>query len=103
MIIEQHNGTLTLIAEESFTFANANALSEQIGETLEKNEKAVQSVVLDLRKADLMDSMGIKLLVGLLKTCQEMKKALAVEVSSPHILRTLNLCKLNQLIEIRQS
>jgi len=100
MLTEKKENTLFLVAEEEFTIQNANAIQEKlVASVLSLTE---DHVVLDLRKISFMDSIGVKLIVGLFKSCQAKKVQFRVDINSPGILKTLQICKMDQLIEIKE-
>ena len=57
-------------------------------------------VVLDLTTADVVDSLGITLMLGLFKTCQQKKIPFRVEGASPDLLRVFKLFSLPRLFPI---
>ena len=58
------------------------------------------SVVLDLASADVVDSLGITLILGLFKTCQQKKIPFQVEGVSQDLLRVFKLFSLPRLFTI---
>ena len=101
MINSTENGeTLRLSSEVNFTVANAHDLQKALMQSVELSK--AKSVVLDLSRTDVIDSMGIKLLIGLFKTCQEKALGFCLEVSSQSVLKVLKLCKIDQLIDIKE-
>ena len=92
--------TLTLIAEENLSATFAEAIQGQMLAGL-KESKATH-VVLDLKNAELIDAMGLKLILGLHQTCQQEKRELSVEVTHPQVSKTLTHYKLDQMINIQE-
>lgn len=94
------NGALRLVAEADFTIEHAQALQQQLKSQIEAHTG--EPVVLDLSAIHFMDSVGVKLVVGLFKSCQLKSLPLTVEVASGQILRLLNLCKLSQMLTVKE-
>ena len=65
-------------------------------------EQAEQAVVLDLGQSDLVDSLGITLVVGLYKSCLERKLAFSVAGANAEVLRLFKFFNLNEIFEIRE-
>ncbi len=99
-VLETEN-TLRLIAEENFSITFADALQSRMQSAMQ--QATTQDVVLDIREVELIDSIGIKLVVGLYKTCLEKKLKFSMDVAHPSASKVLRLCKLDQLIEIREN
>ena len=57
-------------------------------------------VVLDLASAEVVDSLGITLILGLFKTCQQKKIPFQVEGVSGDLLRVFKLFSLPRLFTI---
>jgi anti-anti-sigma factor len=60
-------------------------------------------VVLDLARVEMMDSMGISLLVRLFKSCQERGLGFRVEGANSEILRLSRFFSLSDLFEMQGS
>lgn len=94
------NDTLRLTPEQDWLVSSVDAEQQAIEKALA--DKTSGQVVLDLTQMDQMDSMGLKLLVGLYKSCVKKGLNLRVEAASAKILRLTRLCGLNQYIEIQE-
>ena len=57
-------------------------------------------VVLDLASAEVVDSLGITLILGLFKTCQQKKLPFRVEGASPDLMRVFKLFSLPRLFTV---
>lgn len=101
MQIIQGNDELRLIAQEDFVVTKAAVIHQELLQSVDKLQTG--QIILDLSQISLVDSTGIKLVLGLYKTCQQKELSLRVEVSSPAILRLFQLCRLNQLLELQES
>ena len=58
--------------------------------------------VLDLRAARMVDSVGLNVIVTLLRRVQKKGRRMRVECSSPNVFRTFTFTRLDQLIELVQ-
>ena len=63
---------------------------------------AEKAVVLDLSEADLVDSLGITLVVGLYKSCVEHNLFFSVSGANPEVLRLFKFFNLNEVFAIRE-
>lgn len=100
MLTVDDGNTLKLVAEENFSHTFAEALHLKLQETL--RDVQAKEVVLDMTQVELLDSMGVKLLAGIYKDCQKKGLAFSVDVAHPSVCKVLRLCKLEQLMEIRE-
>ncbi|MBK8189455.1 MAG: STAS domain-containing protein [Vampirovibrionales bacterium] len=100
MKTSKNKDTLRLTPEQDWHVSTVDAEQKAIEKALQS--KTSGEVLLDLTQIDQMDSMGLKLLVGLYKTCVKKGLKLRVEASSSKILRLTRLCGLNQYIEIQE-
>jgi anti-anti-sigma factor len=91
-------GILRLVAMVPLVAGNVAAQRTALKEHLDRAE---QAVVLDLGKSDLVDSLGITLVVGLYKSCQERKLAFSVAGANAEVLRLFKFFSLNEVFEIR--
>jgi anti-sigma B factor antagonist len=57
-------------------------------------------VILDLSSAEVVDSLGITLILGLFKTCQQKKIPFQVHGASPDLMRVFKLFSLPRLFTI---
>ena len=64
-------------------------------------DRAKHAVVLDLGGAELVDSLGITLVVGLYKSCQERKLDFSVEGVNAEVMRLFKFFSLNDVFQIR--
>jgi anti-anti-sigma factor len=91
--------TLCLVAQGPLVASQVAAQRSALKEHLVRAE---QAVVLDLGASDLVDSLGITLIVGLYKSCQERKLAFSIEGVNPEALRLFRFFSLNEFFEIRE-
>ncbi|WP_303674867.1 STAS domain-containing protein [Vampirovibrio chlorellavorus] len=92
---------LRLISEENFNSTFIDALQKKMLEAINANPD--RDVVLDMRQVELIDSLGLKLLIGLYKTCQSQNRLLKLEVVNPSVLKVIRVCKLEQLIHLEEN
>ena len=69
---------------------------------LEALETSCSEVVLDLESADVVDSLGITLMLGLFKTCQQKNLPFRVEGASSDLMRVFRLFSLPRLFTITE-
>ena len=70
--------------------------------SLEHLEHPCSEVVLDLASAEVVDSLGITLMLGLFKTCQQKQLAFKVEGASPDLMRVFKLFSLPRLFTVQE-
>lgn len=59
-------------------------------------------VVLDLARAEVVDSLGITLILGLFKSCQQKQLPFRVEGASADLMRVFRLFSLPRLFPIQE-
>lgn len=91
---------LRLISEENFNSTFIDALQKKMLEAIQANPDG--DVTLDMRQVELIDSLGLKLIIGLYKTCQAQNRALKLEVVHPSVIKVIRVCKLEQLIQLEE-
>jgi anti-sigma B factor antagonist len=62
-----------------------------------------EKVVLDLSAVELIDSLGITLVLGLFKSCQKAGTAFAVESVKPDIMRVFRLFNLTKFFSVSEA
>ena len=92
-------GTLRLKAQDSLSAAHVAAQRAFLKECL---GQAGNAVVLDLSSSELVDSLGITLVVGLYKSCKEKGLAFSVEGANAEVARLFKFFSLDELFEIRE-
>jgi len=93
--------TLKLIFDENFSTSFANDLQIRMIEAI--NKTPMGDLVLDMRNVEILDSVGVKILIGVYKTCQEQNRKLLLEVSHSNLRQVISLFKLDQLIQVQES
>lgn len=89
-----------LIATQDLTFAQAADIQAGLLAGVEAGDG--KPVILDLTGIQQVDSTGIKLVLGLYKSCQDKNLPLTVEVASPSVSKLFQVCKLNKFIEVKE-
>ncbi len=97
MYTQQDDLSTTIICEEDFTLMHINTVRAELLKILA--DKSNTNLTLDLSGTQMMDSSGIKLILGLYRTCLDKGITLKLNVSSPFILNLLELCRLPNIIE----
>ena len=94
---------LTLRVPGDLISTNAEALRAEINGLLEPSERSARSwnaFRLDLSAATMVDSVGLNLIVTLLKRVKKAGGTMQIAYSSPNILRTLTFTRLDQHAEL---
>ncbi|MBX2860658.1 MAG: STAS domain-containing protein [Vampirovibrio sp.] len=100
MIVDKEGSDTRLTPDEDLTFENAEKTQQELLTNLA--DLSGDSVTLDLTKIEHVDSMGLKVIIGLYKTCLDKKVGFQVEASSPGVLRVLQLCGLNKALNVTE-
>ena len=90
-------GALRIASNGNLVASTVDALRKS---SLEALAAPCTAVVLDLATADVVDSLGITLILGLFKTCQQKKIPFQVEGVSQDLLRVFKLFSLPRLFTI---
>jgi len=80
----------------------ASTVEEQRASMMKALETPVEKVILDLSGVDLVDSLGITLVLGLFKTCQKSGAAFSIEGVKPDILRVFKLFNLTKFFPVSE-
>ncbi len=100
MNVVLENNELVFQAEEDITLHNVEKLMVFVKEKL--NGEVPTTILLDLSKIQLIDSSGLKLVLGIYQFCEKSEKDFHVKAASQGIIRVLHFCGLNRLIKIEQ-
>lgn len=90
-------GVLHLEARTPLVAAYVAAQRDFLKAQLDRAERAV---VLDLTCAELVDSLGVTLIVGLFKSCRERQLGFSVVGANTEVLRLFHFFSLNDCFEI---
>jgi len=99
MVHAIENDQLTIKLEENLVATNASKMLAEIKAIIEDVEN-IHQVIADITKVDVMDSLGVNLLVGVYKQCSEQNWTFRVAGASPSILRLFSLYKLTSYFGI---
>ncbi len=80
----------------------ASTVEERRKAAMDALEAPCTQAVLDLTDAEVVDSLGITLILGLFKTCQKRKVAFSVEGANADLMRVFKLFSLPKLFPIRE-
>ncbi len=94
------DGALRLNPKGDLVASTVEALREGLLKAL---EEADGPVVLDLGTARQIDSLGITLVLGLFKTCQQKGLAFSIEGVNPDILRVFRLFNLTKFFPVAEA
>lgn len=81
----------------------ASTVEDQRKMAMESMERPCSELVLDLSAASVVDSLGITLILGMFKTCQQRGIAFGVVGASADLLRVFKLFNLPKLFPIREA
>lgn len=90
-------GTLRISPEGNLVASTVDALRKN---ALALLLEPCTEVVLDLTSTEVVDSLGITLILGLFKTCQQKQLPFRVEGASPDLLRVFKLFSLPRLFPV---
>lgn len=94
---------LTLRVPGDLISTNAEAMRNEAGALLGPSDGSSRQwdiFRIDLSSAQMIDSVGLNLVVTLLKQVQERGGKMQVLYSSPNIFRTFNFTRLNKQVEM---
>jgi anti-sigma B factor antagonist len=81
----------------------ASTVEEHRASMMKALETAEKSVVLDLGEVNLIDSLGITLVLGLFKSCQKSGSSFAIEGVKPDIVRVFKLFNLTKFFPVSEA
>lgn len=90
---------LTLCIQGDVLSTTAPQFAEEINDIL-VTQSDFQKLTLDLNAANMIDSMGLNMLIGFAKKMQSMSKPLKVYISSPSVKRIFSFSKIDSIIEV---
>jgi anti-anti-sigma factor len=93
------DGTLRITAPGNLVASTVEAMRKVAMEAL---AQPCKEAVLDLSASEVVDSLGITLILGLFKTCQQRKVAFRVEQANPDLMRVFKLFSLPKLFTIKE-
>ncbi len=97
------SGEISLIFEEDVLSTNVDRLKDQIDKIMELpvvKSANLQKLVLDMKLVKMVDSMGLNLLVNLVKSEKNKGRIVSALVTSLHLHRTLLFTRMDKQMEI---
>jgi anti-anti-sigma factor len=98
--LEREGRTLRLVFPGDVLSTNAGKFKEQALAAIEANPLGWDSLEADLSAARMVDSVGLNLLVTLIKTSQAHGRNMRIRSSSSHVRRALRFTRLDQMAEV---
>ena len=101
--LDLNEKSLTLRVPGDLLSTNAEALRLEILPLIEVSDRAPQpwsTFILDLTAAVMVDSVGLNLIVTLLKRVQKSGAKMQIAYSNPNVLRTLTFTRLDKHVEL---
>jgi len=95
---ESSDQALAIAVPGDILSTTAPLLRQQISEALRRSP--AKQMEIDLRAANMVDSVGLNLLVWVWKTMKERQGSLRVRISSQDVDRTLRFTRLSNYIEV---
>jgi anti-anti-sigma factor len=97
-VVTKENNTVRLTALDDLIAMHTPLQRACLQELL---KEIVDAVVLDLSRIEMVDSLGITLVVRLYKTCQAKGLPFHVEGASPELMRLFRFFCLSDLFEVK--
>lgn len=102
MQAEVKDNVLNAKLDESLTALNVLEIMKQFSDQIAKASQC-KSIVVDMAGTQVIDSLGVNMLVGLYKECRKKEKTFRVTNVAPQIQRLFDLYKLAGYFGIEQS
>jgi anti-anti-sigma factor len=102
-ILETSNRSLTLVFEGDVVSTNAGVLRQEAFAILESeviSRADWQTLHLDLRAANMIDSMGLNLLVSIIKFAKNRGSKVTGRVANTNVQRTIMFTRLDTQMEL---
>ena len=80
----------------------ASEIPLQRAQLLEALQDLTGPVILDLSKAEMVDSLGLTLIVRLFKSCEAKALPFAVEGANPEVMRLFSFFTLSDLFPVKE-
>lgn len=101
--LDSHTKTLTLVVPGDIISTNAAALRNEIFGILESeiiSRASWETLQLDLRAANMIDSMGLNLLVSIIKLARTRESKIVGLIANQNVQRALCFTRLNTQMEL---
>jgi stage II sporulation protein AA (anti-sigma F factor antagonist) len=93
---EQHHQTLVISLAGSFDALTADQVRSAIGRQFDEGQ---HQLVIDMSRVDFMSSVGVRVLLEMLKRCRGMGGDLRLAAAQPGIQRTLEMSGLTRVLK----
>ena len=101
MNIQVEGNTLFLIPERDLVASNYETLRETIWQNINDNHELLH-VVLDARGIDIVDSLGVNLIIGLYRHLISEAKTFEVTNAGPNFVKVANFFRFSTLFNIKE-
>lgn len=101
--IDSETNTYTVLLQGNILSTNAHEIRAQLAKALGDPRSAagaLETFELDITSAQMIDSVGLNLIVWLLKAVRERGARLRLLIASVHVQRTLQFTRLDQQAEV---
>lgn len=100
--VNRDSSTWTARVEGDLLSTNAKDLRDAVADLLSQPEKhhGMRSFVLDLSRAKMIDSVGLNLIVAILRSVKQAGGAMQIRHDNPNVHRILLFTRLDQQVEI---
>ena len=95
ILVKQEASAIRLVAQENLIFKTVQEIQMHCQRVLETTPVDIP-LLLDLTHVQVVDSMGLKLVVGLLKSCQKQQRAFSLTEVSVPVAQVFKLSGLNE-------
>jgi anti-anti-sigma factor len=101
----RENGVWTVQVHGDLLSTNAKEIRASVEDLLTAPERitGLKSLVLDLTGASMIDSVGLNLIVAILRATKQAGGAMSVRHNNPNVHRILLFTRLDQQLEIRNA
>lgn len=99
--LDDETRTLLVKVRGDLLSTNADERACSIGDILRNEDKSRwDNFVLDLRSANMVDSVGLNVIVGIIKEVRKVKAPITVSISSPAVNRLFLFSRLDTVVNI---
>jgi anti-anti-sigma factor len=101
----RENGIWTIRVQGDLLSTNAKDIRASVEELLTAPERVsgLKSLVLDLTGASMIDSVGLNLVVAILRATKQAGGTMSIRHNNPNVHRILLFTRLDQHLEIRNA
>lgn len=100
MVIYRHNNTVQIKLEGIMSFTTIGSIKNQIYDFIQPDDR---KVIMNLSKVDFVDSVGLGLLVSLLKHMKSQDGHIILEYPQLGVQKLMEMTRLDELFEIRKT